>query len=125
MLVIAERNAFRADARVHWLTDWIKVNLLSDMNWNRRRLIIFTEYEDTRRWLERRLREVIENTDRADDRIGIFTGATGSDRREEVKRAFNADPDHEPLRILICTDAAREGINLQAYCSDLIHFDLP
>jgi len=65
------------------------------------------------------------DADRADDRIGVFTGATGSDRREEVKRAFNADPDVEPLRILICTDAAREGINLQTYCSDLIHFDLP
>jgi superfamily II DNA/RNA helicase len=42
-----------------------------------------------------------------------------------VKRAFNTDPDVEPLRNLICTDAAREGINLQSYCSDLIHFDLP
>jgi ERCC4-related helicase len=125
MLAIAERNASRADERVRWLTDWIKVNLLVGESWNRRRLIIFTEYEDTRRWLARRLREIIENTDQADDRIGIFTGATGSDRREEVKRAFNADPDGEPLRILICTDAAREGINLQAYCSDLIHFDLP
>jgi hypothetical protein len=29
------------------------------------------------------------------------------------------------LRILICTDAAREGINLQTYCSDLVHIDLP
>ena len=125
MLVIAERNASRPDARVRWLTDWIKANLLTDQNWNRRRLIIFTEYEDTRRWLERRLREAMQGTDRADDRIGVFTGATGSDRREEVKRAFNTDPDAEPLRILICTDAAREGINLQAYCSDLIHFDLP
>lgn len=125
MLAIAERSAARPDARVHWLVDWIKTNLLAGQNWNRRRLIIFTEYEDTRRWLERRLREAIEGTDRADDRIGIFTGATGSDRREEVKRAFNTDPDAETLRILICTDAAREGINLQAYCSDLIHFDLP
>jgi SNF2 family DNA or RNA helicase len=125
MLAIAERHASRADARVHWLTDWIKANLLAGQNWNRRRLIIFTEYEDTRRWLERRLREAVADTDRADDRIGVFTGATGSDRREEVKRAFNTDPDVEPLRILICTDAAREGINLQAYCSDLIHFDLP
>lgn len=125
MLALAERNAARPDARVHWLIDWIKANLFSDSRWNRRRLIIFTEYEDTRRWLERRLREAIEGTDRADDRIGVFTGATGSDRREDVKRAFNADPDAEPLRILICTDAAREGINLQAYCSDLIHFDLP
>jgi hypothetical protein len=42
-----------------------------------------------------------------------------------VKAAFNADPAREPLRILICTDAAREGINLQTHCSDLIHFDLP
>jgi hypothetical protein len=29
------------------------------------------------------------------------------------------------LRILLCTDAAREGINLQTRCRDLIHFDLP
>ena len=126
MLALAERHASRPDARVHWLVDWIKANMLEGADWNRRRLIIFTEYEDTRRWLERRLREALAETDRADDRIGVFTGATGPDRREEVKRAFNAaDPDTEPLRILICTDAAREGINLQTYCSDLIHFDLP
>ena len=125
MLALAERHASRPDARVHWLVDWIKANMLAGSDWNRRRLIIFTEYEDTRRWLERRLREALAETDRADDRIGVFTGATGSDRREEVKRAFNADPDTEPLRILICTDAAREGINLQTYCSDLVHFDLP
>ncbi len=29
------------------------------------------------------------------------------------------------MRILICTDAAREGINLQSRCHDLIHIDLP
>ena len=125
MLALAERNASRPDARVNWLADWIKANMLAGRNWNRRRLIVFTEYEDTRRWLERRLREALAETDLAEDRIGVFTGATGSDRREEVKRAFNADPDIEPLRILICTDAAREGINLQSYCSDLVHFDLP
>lgn len=125
MLAFAEKHATRPDARVRWLSDWIHSHLLDGRSWNRRRLIIFTEYEDTRRWLERRLREVIEGTDQFDDRIGVFTGATGPDRREEVKRAFNTDPDTHPLRILICTDAAREGINLQAYCSDLIHFDLP
>jgi hypothetical protein len=125
MLTLATRHATRPDARVRWLVDWIGANLLSGTGWNRRRLIVFTEWEDTRRWLERRLREALAETDRADDRIGVFTGATGSDRREEVKRAFNDDPDREPLRILVCTDAAREGINLQAWCADLIHFDLP
>jgi ERCC4-related helicase len=125
MLALADRYATRPDARVHWLVDWIKANMLAGTGWNRRRLIVFTEYEDTRRWLERRLREALADTDRVDERIDIFSGATGSDRREQVKRSFNADPDTEPLRILICTDAAREGINLQTYCSDLIHFDLP
>lgn len=125
MLAIAERHASQPDARVHWLVDWIRANLLTGGKWNRRRLIIFTEWEDTRRWIERRLGEALAGTDRADDRIGVFTGATGTDRREEVKRAFNADPDVEPLRILICTDAAREGINLQMHCADLVHLDLP
>ena len=125
MLVFAESHAHRQDARVRWLLDWIRTNMLDGATWNTRRLIVFTEYEDTRRWLERRLREALDETDRADDRIGVFTGATPSDRREEVKRAFNADPDKAPIRILICTDAAREGINLQTRCSDLIHLDLP
>jgi ERCC4-related helicase len=125
MLAIASGAALKPDARVQWLVQWIKSNCFSGKAWNSRRLIIFTEWEDTRRWLEKRLREVIDGTDRADDRIAIFTGATGQDRREEVKAAFNADPAKEPLRILICTDAAREGINLQTRCHDLVHFDLP
>jgi SNF2 family DNA or RNA helicase len=125
MLAVAERHASRPDARVTWLVKWIFSNMLSGTTWNRRRLILFTEYEDTRRWLERRLREALSATERAEDRIGVFSGATGADRRDEVKRAFNADPDTEPLRILICTDAAREGINLQTWCSDLVHVDLP
>lgn len=125
MLELAEKNAFKPDARVHWLVDWVRNHLMNGPTWNQRRLIVFTEWEDTRRWLERRLREAFAETDRADERIGVFTGATGADRREEIKRAFNSEPDQEPLRILICTDAAREGINLQSYCSDLLHFDLP
>ena len=93
--------------------------------WSQRRLIIFTEWEDTRLWLERQLKAEFSDTDRGDERIATFTGITGQDRREQVKLAFNADPVREPLRILLCTDAAREGINLQTRCYDLVHFDLP
>jgi superfamily II DNA or RNA helicase len=125
MLTRAEAAALKADARVKWLVDWIKGNFLVGDRWNDRRLILFTEWEDTRRWLERRLREALAETNRVDERIAVFTGITGQDKREEVKAAFNADPAKEPLRILICTDAAREGINLQTYCADLIHLDLP
>ena len=45
--------------------------------------------------------------------------------REDVKRAFNASPSEHPVRILVATDAAREGVNLQNHCADLFHFDLP
>jgi hypothetical protein len=95
-----------------------------DGRWNERRLVLFTEYEDTRRWLERRLAEALDDLE-ADNRIASFTGATPVIRREELKRRFNADPGKDPLRILVCTDAAREGINLQMRCHDLIHVDLP
>jgi hypothetical protein len=125
MLRVAHAARGRSDARVERIVDWVFANMINAGVWNRRRLIIFTEYEDTRRWLERRLREAVSNTDRADDRIEVFTGATGQERRDAIKLAFNADPDKQPMRILICTDAAREGINLQTRCSDLIHFDLP
>jgi hypothetical protein len=125
MLQLAKQHAARPDARVGWLVDWIRTNMAPSGRWNDRRLILFTEWEDTRRWLQRRLLEALEDTDRIDERIDVFTGATGTDRREAVKLAFNADPATEPLRILICTDAAREGINLQTRCHDLIHVDLP
>ena len=45
--------------------------------------------------------------------------------REEVQYAFNAPPDEHPVRILLATDAAREGLNLQGHCADLFHFDIP
>jgi ERCC4-related helicase len=126
MLEIAKQNERRPDARVAWLIDWINRNMLDGArSWNSRRLILFTEWEDTRLWLERRLKEAFADTDCVDDRISTFTGITGQKRRDEVKLAFNADPAKEPLRILLCTDAAREGINLQTRCCDLVHFDLP
>jgi SNF2 family DNA or RNA helicase len=99
-------------------------NMTAGGQWTDRRLLLFTEYEDTRRWLERRLLEALHDLD-PEDLIACFTGATSTDRREELKRRFNADPVTDPLRILICTDAAREGIHLQARCRDRIHIDLP
>ncbi|KQN76655.1 DISARM system SNF2-like helicase DrmD [Sphingomonas sp. Leaf62] len=125
MLAIADAARGGPDARVRWIIDWARSHLLDDDGrWRDRRLILFTEYEDTRRWLQRQLSVLLDPTDALEARrIDSFTGVTSTERREAVKRAFN-DPD-DPLRILICTDAAREGINLQTQCHDLIHVDLP
>lgn len=124
MVEIARVHANRPDARIKKLVEWVRAHMVADGRWNERRLLIFTEYEDTRRWLERKLTEALHDLE-PEDRVARFTGATPTDRREELKRRFNSDPAADPLRILICTDAAREGINLQSRCHDLIHMDLP
>jgi hypothetical protein len=125
-------NASRAapDARIERLIDWIGSEMVPGLRdggaaWSERRLLIFTEYEDTRRWVERLLREAVAHTELAEERIAAFSGATPYDRREEIKHAFNDPPADDPLRILIATDAAREGLNLQRHCRDLFHLDLP
>src|SRR5205814_7669184 len=94
--------------------------------WNNRRILIFTENrEGTKRYLKNILEQAIEGTDRANERIEVIDGLTSGARRKEVQRRFNTDPARDPLRILLATDAAREGLNFQAHCADLFHFDLP
>ncbi|MEW5983127.1 MAG: DISARM system SNF2-like helicase DrmD [Acidobacteriota bacterium] len=105
------------DARVKHLVDWVKAH--------DRRVLIFTEYADTKRYLERQLRAALTPGREADPMIASFHGGMTDDAREEVKRAFNADPARHPLRVLIATEAAREGVNLQNHCADLFHFDVP
>ncbi len=130
---VAEASRYDADPRVRKIVEWISAKMCplhtasgtAPPQWNERRLLIFTEYEDTRRWLQRCLEEAIANSDGASGRIGVFSGMTSRQRREEIKHAFNTEPGDDPLRILIATDAAREGLNLQRHCHDLFHFDLP
>ena len=138
MQAIAEENRHLADAKMRSLVDWIRENLCPDLpsfgkqpqgaaaKWNNRRVLIFTENrEGTKRYLKTILEQAIESTDRAEERIEVIDGLTSSARRKEIQRRFNTDPAKDPLRILLATDAAREGLNFQAHCSDLFHFDLP
>jgi SNF2 family DNA or RNA helicase len=136
MADVAEAAADQPDARVRALIAWIRENQCPSLAplghanpkgapWLPRRVLIFTEFADTRAWLVDQLRAAIDGTDRDDERIGSLHGSQDDDARETVKQAFNASFDAHPLRILVATDAAREGINLQAACADLFHFDLP
>lgn len=138
MQEIAERTRHLPDAKARRLIDWIRTNLCPDLPpfgttpkrpapcWLDRRVLIFTENrEGTKRYLKSILEQAIEGTDRDEERIEVIDGLTSSVRRKEIQRRFNTDPAKDPLRILIATDAAREGLNFQAHCSDLFHFDLP
>jgi superfamily II DNA or RNA helicase len=130
MSEIAEDARSRPDARVRKLVDWIRANMCADLGkpsafWNDLRIIIFTEYEDTLRYLRQQLESAIQTSDRAESRIEVYRGPTPPAEREEIKQAFNADPKKHPVRILLATDAAREGLNLQTHCWNLFHFDVP
>jgi SNF2 family DNA or RNA helicase len=125
MSEIAETYRRLPDARTCAIINWISGKMCPSGKWNRQRIIIFTEYEDTLRYLEQALRASVAESDLAPDRIRIFRGSTPADERDQIKRAFNADPETHPVRILIATDAAREGLNLRAHCNHLFHFDVP
>jgi superfamily II DNA or RNA helicase len=135
---IAEGTRHLPDAKLRRLIDWIRQNLCADLppfgvaakrpapKWNDRRVLIFTENrEGTKRYLKNLLEQAIEGTDDAEARIEVIDGLTSGIRRREIQRRFNTDPAKDPLRILLATDAAREGLNFQAHCTDLFHFDLP
>lgn len=127
MTELAETSRHLPDARVRYLMQWIESHMCPGGQWNDTRVIIFTEYEDTLRYLQRQLEGALADTDNPGRRIAIYSGEISSERarREEIKRAFNAEPAKHPVRILLATDAAREGLNLQAYCHYLFHFDVP
>ena len=58
-------------------------------------------------------------------RLETLVGGMDSDTREQVKAAFQASPEESPVRILLATDAASEGIDLQAHCWRLVHYEIP
>lgn len=70
-------------------------------------MLIFTEYTDTKRYLQQQLQQAIAGSHQAEKRIDVFHGGIGEERREAIKTAFNQDPNRHPLRILMATDAAR------------------
>jgi hypothetical protein len=145
MASIAENARGLPDARVRHLIGWIQKNMCpgvhlpgtepdeAEAKWTELRILIFTEYDDTLRYIHQCLRFAMEGTDRAEARMTIFHGHTPSkttkasptNSREAIKLAFNEQPSKNPLRILLATDAAREGLNLQAHCHNLFHFDVP
>ena len=137
---IAEETRHLPDAKTRRLIDWIREHQCPDLppygrppppgaprpRWNDRRVLIFTENRaGTKFYLRQILERAVEHTDQADARIAVIDGLTRGPRRKEIQRRFNARPEHDPLRILVATDAAREGLNFQAHCADLFHFDLP
>jgi len=87
-------------------------------------IIIFTQYHDTLNYIQQTLTDTHPH-------VGTYSGAGGmqynkdTDSWEEVgKEAIKRDFTNGETNILICTDSASEGLNLQT-ADALINFDLP
>ena len=57
--------------------------------------------------------------------LATIQGTTDPEERELIRARFTAPPDEHPVRVLVATDSAGEGIDLQDYCHRLVNFDIP
>ena len=85
------------------------------------RLVVFTEYKTTLDYLlAPTSRPAIPDNE---ERFLSLFGGMDDTQREQIKERFN-DPDAD-VRVLVATDAASEGLNLQSTARYLLHFDCP
>lgn len=113
-----------ADSKARALLDELKAVCRPSGFWSNERVIVFTEYRDTQRWLLDLLRQE-ELTDGG--RVALLHGGLSAEEREHIRLGFQAEPasDEGRVRILLATDAAGEGIDLQNHCHRLINYDIP
>ena len=111
----------KPDSRLTALTTFLDAVCRPDGTWGNERVVVFTEYAATLEWVRRCLEQ--RGYDR--DRLGVIQGSTKAEDRELVRARFTADPTTQKVRVLLATDSAGEGIDLQTHCHRLVNFDIP
>lgn len=117
----AQRARNQANAKAQAVLDWLTTHLKPNGEWNDRRVILFTEYRTTHQWMH----QILASHGFGGERLGLLHGSLSQEEREPIKAAFQASPQDSPVRILLATDAASEGIDLQNHCNRLIHLEIP
>ncbi len=88
-----------------------------DENGRLRKIIIFTEHRDTLHYLVGRIRTLLGNEQ-------AVVSIHGGDGREERRKTQELFTQHKDVRVLVATDAAGEGLNLQR-AHLMVNYDLP
>ncbi|OYT93527.1 MAG: helicase [Burkholderiales bacterium PBB3] len=84
------------------------------------RLVIFSERIETLRWLQNHLGEDLKLKA---NQIELLHGQMADTEQQDLVERFGRLDD--PLRVLLCSDVASEGLNLHYFCHRLVHFDMP
>ncbi|MBN1372591.1 MAG: DISARM system SNF2-like helicase DrmD [Anaerolineaceae bacterium] len=122
MYAWAERAAQIRDSKAEAFIAWLKAIVKPERKWSDERVIVFTEYRATQNWLNTLLAAAGLTEG---ERLLTLYGGMDDEQRERIKAAFQASPEQSAVRILLATDAASEGIDLQNYCHRLVHFEIP
>jgi len=83
----------------------------------RQKLVLFTEHRDTLNYLEQRIGSLLGRP----QAIAVIHGGMGREERRKAQESFLHDPE---VQVLLATDAAGEGINLQR-AHLMVNYDLP
>lgn len=118
-LVAAARRVRSNDTDAKWveLRRILEDNALTKADGDRRKLIIFTEHKDTLEYLRSRISQLIGRPEAV---LTIHGGVNRKDRRQ-VTEEFTNNPS---AQILLATDAAGEGLNLQV-AHLMVNYDMP
>ena len=117
----AQQAAHRSDAKATAVLGWLASHLKVGDRWTNERVILFTEYRATQKWMQ----EILVSHGFGGERLALIYGGMDPKEREGAKAAFQANPSESPVRILLATDAASEGIDLQNHCHLMIHLEIP
>ncbi|MBA3574146.1 MAG: ATP-dependent helicase, partial [Pseudonocardiales bacterium] len=111
----------RPDSRLTRLIGFLDAVCRPDgKTWTNERVVVFTEYAATLDWMSRVL------TQRGyRDVLAVIQGSTPPEEREDIRAAFTEHPSKAAVRVLLATDSAGEGIDLQDHCHRLVNFDVP
>ena len=94
-----------------------KANIPKPVASPHQKLVIFTEHRDTLNYLQQRITTLLGRP----QAVVTIHGGMGREERRKAQEAFLHDPD---VQVLVATDAAGEGINLQR-AHLMINYDLP
>jgi ERCC4-related helicase len=97
---------------------------LQGLGWKGReadeRLVVFAERIETLRTLEERLR--IDFKLRGDT-LGMFHGSLTDTEQQQIIDDFGKEDSH--TRLLLCSDAGSQGVNLHFFCHRMFNYDIP
>jgi superfamily II DNA or RNA helicase len=84
------------------------------------RLVIFSERIETLNWLKQALPRALGLKESG---FELLHGQMSDTEQQDLVDRFGRKED--PVRVLLCSDVASEGLNLHYFCHRLVHFDLP